>query len=134
MVDFNIYSPFSIGFDETFNRLEALAGAGTNYPPYNVVNGRDGRTTLEIALAGFSSEDIGVETERNVLTVTAKKKKQEKQYAHQGISNRSFSKNWQLGSDVVVENVTYVDGLLTIDLIKELPDKEKRKVWYGEAA
>ena len=48
MVDFNIYSPFSIGFDETFNRLEALAGAGTNYPPYNVVNGRDGRTTLEI--------------------------------------------------------------------------------------
>ena len=69
MVDFNIYSPFSIGFDETFNRLEALAGAGTNYPPYNVVNGRDGRTTLEIALAGFSSEDIGVETERNVLKI-----------------------------------------------------------------
>ena len=74
MVDFNIYSPFSIGFDETFSRLEALAGAGTNYPPYNVINGRDGRTTLEIALAGFSSEDIGVATERNVLTVTAKKK------------------------------------------------------------
>ena len=50
MVDFNIYSPFSIGFDETFSRLEALAGAGTNYPPYNVINGRDGRTTLELSL------------------------------------------------------------------------------------
>ena len=136
MVTFNweTYTPFTIGLDETFSRLEALAGAGTNYPPYNVVNGRDGRTTLEIALAGFSSEDIGVATERNVLTVTAKKKKEEKNYAHQGISNRSFSKNWQLGSDVVVENVKYVDGLLTVDLVKELPEKEKRKVWYGEAA
>ena len=136
MVTFNweTYTPFTIGLDETFSRLEALAGAGTNYPPYNVVNGHNGRTTLEIALAGFSSEDIGVATERNVLTVTAKKKKEEKNYAHQGISNRSFSKNWQLGSDVVVENVTYTDGLLTVDLVKELPDKEKRKVWYGEAA
>ena len=95
MVDFNIYSPFSLGFDETFSRLEALAGAGTNYPPYNVINGRDGRTTLEIALAGFSSEDIRVETERNVLTVSAKKAPRDKDraYAHQGISYRTFSKN-----------------------------------------
>ncbi|BCU94220.1 MAG: hypothetical protein CM15mV4_1850 [Caudoviricetes sp.] len=133
MVDFNIYAHFQLDSMKHSVDLKLLAGAGTNYPPYNVVNGRDGRTTLEIALAGFSSEDIGVATERNVLTVTAKKRKK-KNYAHQGISNRSFSKNWQLGSDVVVENVTYTDGLLTVDLVKELPDKEKRKVWYGEAA
>ena len=134
MVDFNIYSPFSLGFDETFSRLEALAGAGTNYPPYNVINGRDGRTTLEIALAGFSSEDIRVETERNVLTVSAKKAPRDKdrEYAHQGISHRTFSKNWQLGSDVVVENVKFTDGLLIVDLKKELPEKEKRKLWFGE--
>ena len=134
MVDFNIYSPFSLGFDETFSRLEALAGAGTNYPPYNVINGRDGRTTLEIALAGFSSEDIRVETERNVLTVSAKKAPRDKdrEYAHQGISHRTFSKNWQLGSDVVVENVKFTDGLLIVDLKKELPEKEKRKIWFGE--
>lgn len=134
MVDFNIYSPFSLGLDETFSRLEALAGSGTNYPPYNVINRRDGRTTLEIALAGFSKSDIGVETERNVLTVTAKKENKDKdrQYAHQGISHRSFSKNWQLGSDVLVEDVNFTDGLLTVDLKKQVPEKEKRKIWFGE--
>ena len=66
-------SPFSLGFDETFSRLEAIAGAGTSYPPYNIVNGHDGRTVLEVALAGFSRDDIEVETERNVLTVSARK-------------------------------------------------------------
>jgi len=47
------YTPYSIGFNETFSRLEALAGGGSNYPPYNVVDGHDGRTLLEVALAGF---------------------------------------------------------------------------------
>ena len=64
------YTPHSIGFDETFHRLEALAGSGKSYPPYNVVNGSDGRTILEVALAGFSAGDIEVETERNVLTIS----------------------------------------------------------------
>ena len=67
------YTPYSIGFNETFSRLEALAGGGSNYPPYNVVDGHDGRTLLEVALAGFSRDDIEVETERNVLTVSARK-------------------------------------------------------------
>ena len=65
------YTPFSIGFDETFQRLESIATAGSNYPPYNVINGPDGRTSLEIALAGFSGDDLSVTTERNVLTVAA---------------------------------------------------------------
>ena len=76
MVTFNweTYTPYSIGFNETFSRLEALAGGSTNYPPYNIVNGSDGRTSLEIYfLAGFSERDITVETERNVLTVSANK-------------------------------------------------------------
>ena len=130
MVTFNweTYTPHSIGFDETFNRLEALAGAGKSYPPYNVVNGHDGRTILEVALAGFSRGDIQVETERNVLTVSANKSsKEEKQYQHKGISQRSFSKNWQMSDDVEVEKVDFEDGLLTITLKKELPEKQKRK-------
>ena len=131
MVTFNweTYTPYSIGFNETFNRLEALAGGGTNYPPYNIVNGSDGRTTLEVALAGFSREDIGVETERNVLTVSARKAPEDKErnYEHKGISYRTFSRNWQMGDDVEVESVDFVDGLLTISLRKELPEKQKRK-------
>ncbi len=123
------YNPYSIGFNETFQRLEALAGAGTNYPPYNVVNGSDGRTVLEVALAGFSREDLEVESERNVLTVSARKAPPdtERKYAHKGISYRTFSRNWQMGDDVEVETVDFTDGLLSITLKKELPEKQKRK-------
>ena len=134
MVTFNweTYTPHSIGFDETFSRLEALAGTRDNYPPYNVVNGSDGRTILEVALAGFSGENITVETERNVLTVSASKSPDdaEKKYAHKGISNKTFSRNWQLADDVEVESVEFADGLLTIALKKELPEKQQRKKWF----
>ena len=134
MVDFQweTYTPYSIGFNETFSRLEALAGGGKNYPPYNIVNGPDGRTSLEIALAGFSAGDIEVETERNVLTVSACKSPEEKErdYTHRGISYKTFSRNWQMSDDVEIEDVSYVDGLLTIVLRKELPEHQKRKKWF----
>ena len=134
MVDFQweTYTPYSIGFNETFSRLEALAGGGKNYPPYNIVNGPDGRTSLEIALAGFSAGDIEVETERNVLTVSAHKSPEEKErdYTHRGISYKTFSRNWQMSDDVEIEDVSYVDGLLTIVLRKELPEHQKRKKWF----
>ena len=126
------YIPYSLGLDETFSRLESLAGGGSNYPPYNVVDGDDGRTLLEVALAGFSREDIEVETERNVLTVSARKAPadKERKYSHKGISYRTFSRNWQMADDVEVEDVKFVDGLLTIALIKHLPEKQKRKKWF----
>ena len=131
MVTFNweTYTPYSIGFNETFSRLEALAGARDNYPPHNIIDGSDGRTTLELALAGFSREDLEVTTERNVLTVSAKKSPQDKElkYQHKGISYRTFARNWQMGDDVEVESVDFVDGLLSITLRKELPDKQKHK-------
>ena len=134
MVTFNweTYTPYSIGFNETFSRLEALAGGGSSYPPYNVVDGDDGRTILEVALAGFSEEDIEVETERNVLTVSARKAPEDKErtYHHKGISYRTFSRNWQMADDVEVEDVKFVDGLLTITLVKHLPEKQKRKKWF----
>ena len=92
------FTPFTLGLDETFSRLETLAGSGTNYPPYNIYNGSDSRTILEVALAGFSQKDISVETERNVLTISAKKssKDTERRYSHKGISHKNFSRNWQL--------------------------------------
>tara|TARA_B000000441_G_C21535664_1_gene228647 strand:+ start:100 stop:504 length:405 start_codon:yes stop_codon:yes gene_type:complete len=134
MVQFNweTYTPYSIGFNETFSRLESLAGGSTNYPPYNIVAGPDGRTTLEIALAGFSAGDIKVETERNVLTVSANKSPEEKErdYKHKGISYRTFAKNWQMSDDVEIEDVEFSNGLLIINLKKELPEKQKRKQWF----
>ena len=121
-------TPFTLGLDETFSRLEAIAGSGTNYPPYNIYNGSNSRTILEVALAGFSKEELSVETERNVLTISANKSsKEEKKYSHKGISHKNFSRNWQLADDVEVESVDFKDGLLTITLMKELPEKQKRQ-------
>ena len=127
------YTPFSIGFDETFQRLESIATAGSNYPPYNVINGPDGRTSLEIALAGFSGDDIEVTTERNVLTVRAYPVKEDNNdYKHKGIASRSFTRSWQLGADVEVDNVTFENGLLTVDLQKHIPEAQKHKLWFGK--
>ena len=122
------FTPFTLGLDETFSRLETFAGTGTNYPPYNIYNGSNSRTVLEVALAGFSKEELSVETERNVLTISANKSsKEEKKYSHKGISHKNFSRNWQLADDVEVESVEFKDGLLTITLMKELPEKQKRQ-------
>lgn len=127
---FKTYVPYAVGLDETFDRLEALAGGGSSYPPHNIINESNGRTILEIAVAGFSKNDISVFTERNLLTVRAKEKeKTEKKYQHKGISTRSFEKSWQLGQDVEIKDVTCDNGLLVIELQKELPEKQKKKVW-----
>ena len=97
-----------------------------------MVDGDDGRTLLEVALAGFTGEDIEVETERNVLTVSARKAPadKERKYSHKGISYRTFSRNWQMADDVEVEDVKFENGLLTITLRKELPEKQKRRKWF----
>ena len=131
-VNWESYNPYSIGLDETFSRLEAIAGGGSNYPPYNVVDGDDGRTILEVALAGFADGDIEVTTERNVLTISAKKapRDKERKYSHKGISYRTFSRNWQMADDVEVESVEFESGLLIVTLRKELPEKQKRKKWF----
>ena len=123
------FTPFTLGLDETFNRLEAFAGSGTNYPPYNIYNGSDSRTILEVALAGFSKEELSVESERNVLTISSKTnllRKIESIHTKEYLI-RTFSRNWQLADDVEVESVEFADGLLTIKMLKELPEKQKRQ-------
>ena len=124
------YNAVGIGLESFFNRLDALQDStATNYPPYNIIV-RDGETfDLEIALAGWSREDIEVATERNVLSVSARRSgTDDREYAHKGISQRSFAKNWQLADDAVVDAVKYENGLLTITLKKYIPEAQKRKV------
>ena len=124
------YNAVGIGLESFFNRLDALQDStATNYPPYNIIV-RDGETyDLEIALAGWSREDIEVATERNVLSVSARRSgTDDREYAHKGISQRSFAKNWQLADDAVVDSVKYENGLLTITLKKYIPEAQKRKV------
>ncbi len=130
---FDTFNPHSLGFDETFSRLESLAGAGTNYPHYNVLRRTDGGTRLEVALAGYAREDLEVWTERNVLTVSARPSEtdSDREYQYKGIARRSFTKNWQLADDVEVESVDFINGMLVVDLKKDLPEKQKKKIYLG---
>ena len=124
------YSPVQFGLEDMFRRLDAFQDStATNYPPYNIVKVDDVTQRLEIALAGFSREEIEVAVERNILTVSTNQKEVDgREYTHKGLARRTFARNWQLSDDTVVENVTYVDGLLSIDLRKEIPEEQKRKL------
>ena len=124
------YSPVGIGLESMFNRLDALTDStATNYPPYNIVNTGEETTELEIALAGFSRDEIEVATHRGVLTVSTRREGSDnREYTHRGLAQRTFSRNWQLGDDVTIDDVVYVDGLLTIKLRKEVPEAQQRKV------
>ena len=124
------YSPVALGLEDMFKRLDVLTDStATNYPPYNIIRVNDTTQQLEIALAGFSRDEIEVAVERNVLTVSTTKAKEDgREYTHKGLARRTFARNWQLSDDTVVENVTFVDGLLTLDVRKEVPEEQKRKL------
>ncbi len=133
--DWDTYTPYMLGFENEINRINRLASfasGGTNYPPYNIISGPDNRTTLEVALAGFSRDDIEVSTEENLLTIRSYPKEREQvKYAHKGIASRSFSKSWQLGEDMEVKKVDYKNGLLTVELQKIVPEEKQKKIWFA---
>ena len=106
-----------------------LSGQGFADESLNtIVVGEENVHYLEIALAGFRREDVEVVTERNVLTVSAKRDADSREYSYRGLAFRSFAKNWQLSDDTIVDGVKYEDGLLTVTLRKVLPEAQQRKV------
>jgi len=120
----------SIGLDEWFKRFDSAFESHTNYPPYNLIKESNVDFRLEIALAGYKKEDIEVTTEWNKLFVEAKKVNgSEDEYLHQGLAKRAFTRTWTLSDDVVVGDVSFEDGLLTIKLNRVIPEHQKKKVY-----
>jgi len=120
----------SIGMDEWFKRFDTAFETHTNYPPYNLVKESSVDFRLEIALAGYKREDIEVTTEWNKLFVEAKKTGDvDDEYLHQGLAKRAFTRTWTLSDDVVVGDISYVDGLLTIKLNRVIPEHQKKKTY-----
>ena len=125
------YSPVQFGLEDMFKRLDAFQdSSASNYPPYNIIKIDDVTQQLEIALAGFSRDEIEVAVEKNILTVSTNKVDgtDGREYTHKGLASRTFARNWQLSDDAVVEEVTYVDGLLSINIRKEVPEAQKRRL------
>ena len=136
---FNSLRPFSIGFDDMFDQFESLLGNGglsvqSNYPPYNIRKTGKDKYAIEVAVAGFSKDDVEVEYEDNLLTVKTKKvdkaveKDMDGEIIHRGISQRSFSRSFTIADDIKVEGAEIKDGLLTINCEKIVPEQKKRKL------
>lgn len=125
----------TVGFDRMLDLLdEANHWAGENYPPYNIERVGEDRYRISLALAGFMPEDITVTAEQNVLTVEGRKAEAgEHQYLYQGISARPFRRVFNLADFVHVKGASFNNGLLNIDLEREVPEAMKpRRIEIGE--
>jgi molecular chaperone IbpA len=120
----------TVGFDRLFNFLdESTRWSGEdNYPPYNIERTGEDHYHISLALAGFSPQDVTVTAEQNVLTVRGRKaEKGEHQYLYQGISSRPFRRVFSLADYVQVKAASFEGGLLTIELVREVPEAMKAR-------
>ena len=118
----------SIGMDEYFDRLFNVHESSTNYPPYNLIQVSNVESRLELALAGFKKEEVNVYTEYGKLFVEGQKESREDtNYVHRGMAQRSFTRSWTLSDDTEIRSVTFEDGLLSIELGKVVPEHHARK-------
>ena len=117
----------SIGLDDFFESFFDT-NVTSNYPPYNLIHVNNVESRLEIALAGFKKKEVKVYSEYGKLYVTAEKAdKDDSQYVHKGLAQRSFERAWTISDDVEVTDVAFADGLLTIKLGKIVPEHHARR-------
>ena len=117
-----------IGLDDYLNRFWDES-TKENYPPYNLIQLNNHESKLEIALAGFKKDDLKVFTEFGKLYVEGKKETSETDgtFVHKGLAQRSFKRVWTVSDDTKVGSVEFVDGLLTVELNKIVPEHHARK-------
>ena len=133
----NSLRPFSVGFDsifEEFDRmLESTERYNSNYPPYNIRKLNDNDYKIEVALAGYSRDDIELELKDNTLTIRNKSKEkvindESNGVIHKGISTRQFERSFTISEDIKVKNAELKNGLLNIDLERIIPDEKKPRL------
>jgi molecular chaperone IbpA len=126
----------AIGFDRLASLLEQRAESQPSYPPYNVELLAEDKYRIVMALAGFSRDEVEIVAERDTLHVTGRKQKDatERTYLHRGIAARDFEQRFQLANHVKVTTASFDNGMLTIDLVREVPEALKpRKIQIGDA-
>jgi len=121
----------SVGFDRMASLLDnALRtdSSSQGYPPYNIEVLEENRYAISLAVAGFTQDDLDINIEKGVLTVRGKKDDDsDKNYLHRGIANRAFERKFNLADYIEVTNADLDNGLLTISLLKEIPEAMKPK-------
>ncbi len=128
--DFSPYRRSMVGFDRLFDMLEnqARGTSGDNYPPFNIEKRGDDAYRITLAVAGFKPGDLDITAQQNLLVVQGRKSEDgQAQFLHVGIANRGFERRFELADYVRVENANLEDGLLIIDLVREVPETMKPK-------
>jgi len=137
---FNQLRPVTVGFDNVFDHFERMFNDDffnvptVNYPPYNIVKTGANEYNVEVALAGFSRDDVSVEFAEGVLTIKSKdskkseKKDEDGNIIHKGISKRYFSKSFTVADDVEIKGAELKDGLLTVSMERIVPESKKARV------
>jgi molecular chaperone IbpA len=139
--DFAPYRRSTVGFDRLFDMLEnsTPGGNGENYPPFDLIKSGDNQYCIELAVAGFKPAEIDITAQQNVLIVTGQKNDESQQkgsdYIYRGIANRSFERRFALADHIQVRGADMRDGLLSIELVREIPEAMKpRKIDIGGGA
>ncbi|MGB3710511.1 MAG: Hsp20 family protein [Erythrobacter sp.] len=131
-LDFTPYRRSTVGFDRLFDLLEnqARGNSGDNYPPFNIAKRGEDNYRITLAIAGFRPQDIDITAHANLLVVQGKKREDsddDAELLHVGIANRGFERRFELADYVRVDNADLADGLLVIDLVREVPEAMKPK-------
>lgn len=129
--DFTPYRRSTVGFDRLFDLLEGQvrSNAGDNYPPFNIERRSADSYRITLAVAGFRSEDLDITAHQNLLVIQGRKREEaaDGEMLHLGIANRGFERRFELADFVRVEHADLADGLLVIDLVREVPEAMKPK-------
>jgi molecular chaperone IbpA len=130
LMDFDPFRNYTIGFDKIFDSLLEVSKINTsNFPPYNIRKLGGGKYEIELALAGFTKNDIKVELKDGTLSVSAKKDdKDSDNLVHQGIASRSVLRKFSLSEYMEIEDADFKDGMLKIKCFENIPEEKKPKV------
>ncbi|MGV3731053.1 MAG: Hsp20 family protein [Sphingopyxis sp.] len=127
--DWTPYRRSTVGFDRLFDFLETGASGAENYPPFDIEKIADDHFRITVAVAGFKSDEIDITAQQNMLTVSGRKapvaEGEGRQLLYSGIATRAFERRFQLADFVRVQSADLADGLLTIDLVREVPEAMK---------
>ena len=120
----------TIGMDNYFDRI--FSYEAQSYPPYNLVQVSEDESRLELALAGFTNDEVKVYTERGNLVVEGSKEKVDgREYLHRGLAQRPFTRSWTISEDTEVSDVTFENGLLVVTLSRIIPESRQKKFFLG---
>ena len=137
--DFSPFRRSTVGFDRLFDMLENSSfgqAQQENYPPFDLVKEGENQYRIELAVAGFKPDEFDITAQQNVLIVSGKKNEESEQkgsdYIYRGIANRSFERRFALADHIQVRGADLKDGLLAIELVREIPEAMKpRKIDIG---